>query len=349
MKVAWFAPEPYDVVQELRQSDAMALFDRHRAHDFVWQHFTSPFDTTVFELGDTDRYDFVWPYLFHYPGILLLRATTLQHSRGAWLTSQRRHAHLRAERAFSGWNFLRAPMLASRLVVVHDDGVARELREDFPDLRVWVVPVGAAAPAVQPADGDVRFHVTGPRRDVADRAAARAHDAGTGIIVVSGMDTVRRGDVVIALEWPPSGGPPQEALRAMSAGLPTVVLETESVAAWPTLDAQTWQRRGYGDAAPVAISIDPRDEEHSLMLAMRRLATDSALRGSLGAAAAPWAQQHADLRTAAAEWRRILLQSTRIEPLLGRTDLPPHLVEDGTAAARAILRDMGTTVDFLES
>ncbi len=285
MKVAWFAPEPYDVVGELGQSDSIDCFDQRRARDFVWQHFTAPYDATVFELGDTVQHEFVWPYLFHYPGIVMLRATSLQHSRSSSLTLQRRHRHLRAERGFSGWNFLRAPLLASRLVVVHDDVIARELRESFPDLPVRVVPMGAAVPTVLASEGGVRFHVLGSRRDVVDRAAARSRDAGAGTTVIPGMDGVRQSDVVIALEWPPTGGPPVDALRAMAGGLPTIVLETEPVAAWPTLDPQTWQRRGYEDAAPVAISIDPRDEEHSLMLAMRRLAADASLRASLGAAA----------------------------------------------------------------
>jgi hypothetical protein len=30
-------------------------------------------------------------------------------------------------------------------------------------------------------------------------------------------------------------------------------------------------------------------------------------------------------------------------------ELPPHLLDDGTAAARAILREFDVSVDFLES
>ena len=101
----------------------------------------------MFELGDTLQHEFVWPYLFHYPGIVMLRATSLQHSRSSSLTLRRRRRHLRAERAFSGWNFLRAPLLASRLVVVHDDVIAQN-PESFPDLPVRVVPMGAAVPSV---------------------------------------------------------------------------------------------------------------------------------------------------------------------------------------------------------
>jgi hypothetical protein len=347
MKVAWFAPEPNDVIGELGHSTGVDHFDGRRAHHFVWQHFTAPYDATVFELGDSPRYAFIWPYLFHYPGIVVLRATSLQHSRSTRLTLERRHHHLRAERAFSGWNFLRAPLMASRLVVVHDDVVARELREAMPSLRVCVVPVGAVARELLASDGRCRFHEVGARRDVVDRAAARTRNAG-GEIVIGDMATVRTDDVVIALEWPPTGGPPVDALRAMAAGLPTIVLDTEPVAAWPTLDPQTWQRRGYGDAPPVAISIDPRDEEHSLMLAMRRLAVDAALRASIGAAAREWTREHANVETATAEWREVLLKAAQLMPIVSRPDLPAHLVDDGTSLARAVLGELGATVDFLD-
>jgi hypothetical protein len=350
LRVAWFAPEPNDVIRELGQSASVDHFDEGRAHDFVWQHFKTPYDVTVFELGDTEQHDFVWPYLFHYPGIVVLRATSLQHSRSRWLTFQHRHQHLRIERAFSGWNFLRGPLMASRLVVVHDDIAARELLEPMPSLRVSVLPVGTASSELPASDGRSRFHLAGASdREVVDRAAARAREMGVEISVVPGIATLRQDDVVIALEWPPTGGPPVDALRAMASGLPTIVLETESVAAWPTLDPQTWQRRGYVDAAPIAISIDPRDEEHSLMLAMRRLAADPVLRGTLGAAARTWAREHASIETAAVEWRTVLLRASQLAPIISRAQLPAHLVDDGTAAARAILGECGTTVDFFES
>jgi hypothetical protein len=350
VRIAWFAPEPDDVSAELGRSLHVDHVNQQRAHDFVWQQFTAPYDLTLFELGDTAAHTFVWPYLFHYPGVVILRAPSLQHSRGHALRLHQRYQDLRAERAFSGFNFLRAPLAASRLVVVHDPLVAHELQIAFPTLCVRVVPIGAAASEVQPSDGHCRFHVVGARRDVVDRAAARARNAGVAVTVVAGMDHVTPDDVVIALEWPPSAAPPIDGVRAMAAALPTVVLETEAVAAWPTLDPQTWQCRGYsGDAAPVAVSIDPRDEEHSLMLAMRRLGVDARLRTSLGRAAAAWAHAFARLDTAAAAWRPVLEEATHCTPLADRTTLPAHLVEDGTATARTLLAEIGVAVDFIES
>jgi hypothetical protein len=190
--------------------------------------------------------------------------------------------------------------------------------------------------------------VTASDRAVAHRAAARARDAGAGIAIAEASDRPREGDVVIALEWPPTGAAPGAALRAMASGLATIVFETESVGDWPTLDPQTWQPRGYlGDAAPIAISIDPRDEEHSLMLAMRRLATAGDLGAGLGAAAAAWTREHASLERAVHAWRDVLLEATQLAPAIDHRELPAHLTADGTERARALLGEMGVAVDFL--
>jgi hypothetical protein len=79
----------------------------------------------------------------------------------------------------------------------------------------------------------------------------------------------------------------------MSAHKPLIVLETTSTADWPALDPQTWQPRGFTLDPPIVVSIDPRDEEHSLMLAIRRLSNDAALRQRLADAAYAWATSHA--------------------------------------------------------
>jgi hypothetical protein len=348
MRLAWFAPQPNDAALELGRVGVVDHFDARRAHDFVWQHFRTPYDLTVFELDDTARHAFVWPYLFHYPGVVLLHANALQHSRNTMLTLARRHQHLRTERAFSGWNFMRAPLTASRLVVVHDAALAREVQEIFPDLQVRIVPPGAAPASVRSSDGPPRFHVVGSRHDGVNRAAARARDGGVHAVVADASEELQQDDVVIALEWPPSGSPLPGALRAMAAGLPVIVFETEAAATWPTLDAQTWQQRGYlGNDPPIAISIDPRDEEHSLMLAMRRLAVDTALRTSLGAAAATWARDHASVERAADAWRAVLAEATTHQPLVIPAELPRHLTADGSDRPRALLNEVGASVDFL--
>ena len=74
----------------------------------------------------------------------------------------------------------------------------------------------------------------------------------------------------------------------MRARKPVVVLETTMTAEWPALDPQSWKPRGFATEAPIVVSLDPRDEEHSLMLAIQRLSTDSELRTQLADAAHRW-------------------------------------------------------------
>ncbi|HTM02952.1 MAG TPA: hypothetical protein VL173_05580 [Vicinamibacterales bacterium] len=356
MKIAWFHRDP--VMPAIDASDAAdvasALTDEHhidrvtaaRAHDFVWQHARQPYDLTIFELGDTPADAFMWPYVFHYPGVLALNARTLERARSATLVKHQRTHHLRAERAL-GWNLLRAPLLASRLVVVRDAAAADELREAHPGIEVRTVPIGVRPLAIQPPAESLRFVITGNRQDVAARAAARARAAGLPIVLTTGADPLPAGDTVVALEWPATGAAPVAALRAMASGLTAIVFETEATAVWPTLDPQNWQPRGYRtEAAPIAVSIDPRDEEHSLMLAMKRLSADAGLRTDLATAARAWAWQHASVRAAAEAWKAVIDDAVRRPPPAAPADLPPHLTADGTSRARTLLAGMGVEVDL---
>jgi len=350
VRLAWFAPRPDDIALELAKTHAVDQFDAGRAHDFVWQHFRSPYDLTVFELADSPAHEYVWPYLVRYPGVLILRANSVQQSRTEALSLHQRRQHLRAERAFGGASLLRAPLVASRVVVVHDEAVARDIRDEFSGVEVRVLPVGVIPPTVTSSGHAIRFRYLVPQPEIVERAAARAREGGAHIDTTPGLADLRSGDVVIALEWPPTGAPSIDALRAMAAGLPVIVFETEAVAGWPTVDPQTWQPRGYGNSGPpIAISIDPRDEEHSLMLCMRRFATDATLGAELGRAARTWARAHASAETAATAWERALRDAVARQPPASRGELPPHFLDDGTTTARATLREFGVTVDFLES
>jgi hypothetical protein len=344
--------DPADIFVELARHHHVDRLDRSNAHDFVWRHFRAPYDLTVFAVADTAAHQFIWPYMFHYPGLLVLHAASLHRSRAAMLVRERRAADLRRERAFSGWTMLRAPLAAARLVVVHDEEVARELREEHPDVEVRVVPLGVQGMPTAPRAPTARVHgvlnvaVTAGDRQVVTRAVERARAAGANVGLVGDEHLA---DVVVALEWPPTGAPPLAALRAMAAGTPVVVFETLATAAWPALDPQTWQSRSYGPAeTPIAITIDPRDEEHSVMLSLRRLAADAALRASLGDAARTWTGTYANPRATAAAWEAVLGEAVQRAPRPHPANWPAHLTADGSARARAILGDIGAHVDFLE-
>jgi hypothetical protein len=183
------------------------------------------------------------------------------------------------------------------------------------------------------------------------RAAQRARDAGANLELL--LDTpparmVREADVMLAMRWPPTGEPAMAALLGMSAGLPVILFEDAITAAWPALDPQTWQPRSSAPGEPsIAVSIDPRDEEHSLMLAMRRLTADPELRADLGAAAHAWWRAHATAARAADVWNTILQEAATLEPPGLPADWPAHLHADGSERARKTLASFGVRVDFL--
>jgi hypothetical protein len=137
--------------------------------------------------------------------------------------------------------------------------------------------------------------VPAARADVLHRAIARAREAGASAVASGGEpieQALRDADVVVSLAWPAGDGMQAAALAAMAARIPVIVLESTHTADWPALDPQTWTPRGFGSDAPIVVSLDPRDEEHSLVLAILRLSSDANLRAQLVDAADRWRQEH---------------------------------------------------------
>jgi hypothetical protein len=273
-----------------------------------------------------------------------------------------------------GWPLLRVPLLASRLAVVADDGWREALQRTHPDARIRYAPVGIAAPPIASSAGTASADMTeapprnqGPARamrvaavdgkavEVVDRAITRATSPEAPIERLSDADVRQMlsraavcTDVAVALGRPALGISVAAALTAMAAGLPTIVAETETTAAWPALDPQSWQPRGYGaGTAPALVSIDPRDEEHSLVLALRRLATDTTLRRALGAGGRAWWAAHHTVAHAETAWNRVLHEAAALAAPPQPADWPAHLTADGTERARAILGELGLDLDAL--
>lgn len=364
MRVAWFRARPAAegaelddtplLLDELRGTHEVVVYDERTGHDFVWQHARRPFDLPVYELNDSTAAAFVWPYVLHYPGLLRLRSASLDASRRRALHRERRLDDFRAEQAAGGAT--RIPVLASRLVAVADPYLADTLQDECPGARIRHAPL-CAPPGVSPAAAatpasPVIGMIDTTRLSAVERAAARARDAGSRFelsLHPPRPDAVSRCDVVVVLPWPSSGEPPVAALLGMAASRCVVVYETAATAGWPALDPQTWQARGLlPGQEPIVVSIDPRDEEHSLMLAFRRLADDPALRQRLGTAAHGWWQSHATPPAAAAVWRQLLDEAAGLPPPARPAEWPPHLYADGTGRARALLAELGVEVDFLD-
>jgi hypothetical protein len=170
---------------------------------------------------------------------------------------------------------------------------------------------------------------------------ARANGAAVDLLTGSPPDVLREAHAICAVEWPPREGSTTAALLGMAAGKPVVVLEVEGTAGWPALDPQTWRARGVDDRPPIVVSVDPRDEEHSLMLAFARLAADAGLRAALGAAGAAWWRTHATLEHAVEAWERMLAEEPAAAPHARRP-------ADHSEGLRDTLADFGVSVDFLD-
>ena len=368
MKLAWFRPRPLDraeyfdetaaLIAQLRSTHDITVFTADNAHDFVWMHFRAPYDLCIHELDDTAAHQFIWPYLMHYGGILLLNTLTLNDSRSSALAREGRTADYRAEFAFShSWAMLRAPLLAARLVLVAHAATAVALQDEYPEARVRFAPTGVReVQGVQEVQrvqekSTVTFGVLDRGRlGIVERALQRARDGGAAAALMtdaSPAHVLQHADVILALRWPTSGEPLTPAIAGMAAGKPVVVYEIETTADWPALNPQTWQPRGLSGDAPIVVSVDLRDEEHSLMLAIRGLATDQTMREQLGGAARTWWRAHGTVAHAADAWQPILLEAISLVPPARPADWPAHLTADGTEGARAILGEFGESVDFL--
>jgi hypothetical protein len=197
----------------------------------------------------------------------------------------------------------------------------------------------AAVPALRPhvtPDGPARVGLVGRRASApVARAVARARDLGARLDLLEDQPPPTDCDIVLALAWPSGGESLAPALAAMAAGRPVVVYEVEATAGWPALDPQTWRPRGPGTERPVVVSIDVRDEEHSLLLAIRRLADDATLRAQLGANARAWWEQHGTIEGAAREWERLIVAA------MAAPQSPPATPADGTAHLRTVLERFG--------
>jgi glycosyltransferase involved in cell wall biosynthesis len=449
MRLAWFSPVPpvptgiaacsadllaalsadYEIDTYVDES-AFAMASAHppagsmrirSAHDFVWRHRQTPYDLTIFQLGNSSHHDYIWPYLFRYPGLTVLHDVHLHHARAAALLRTRRAADYRAEfsaaepdtsadaaeLAVAGfdshlyymWPMTRLVARASRMVAVHTPWTAVDLRERAPGAAIDTIRLGHGALVTPECAGAARARVAARHGIASDAvlfgcfggltpdkripqvlsafaallpyapgarlllvgAAARHYDVAADVAarglqrstVITGYvetdealtEYIAACDVTLNLRWPTAREVSGPWLRCLAAGKPTVIVDLAHVDV-PALDPRTWQEIGTASgeprAAPVCVAIDIVDEDHSLRLALRRLALDAELRAALGRAAAGWwLREHAPERMFE-DYRRVIpLAMARRAP---RPDLPAHLVDDGDRTLRRLLQPFGAAV-----
>jgi glycosyltransferase involved in cell wall biosynthesis len=444
-RLAWFSPMPpvrsgvatysTDLVRRLSDSYDIDVFVSERpdddgrtggpvtlrsAHEFVWRHRQRPYFLAVYQLGNSSHHEYMWPYLFRYPGLVVLHDARLQHARAAMLLRAKRADDYRVEfvashpdtspdlaelavkgfdnQLYYSWPMTRLVVQASRAVAVHARSIAEDLAIHRPGGCIEVVRLGHGTSSVDTAaaagvrarhgipEGCVLFGCFGglsPEKRVPEilRAFAwlRARTPGVHLLLAGGspdpgalLAEVRqlglessttltgyldRGDdldaciaatdVALTLRWPTAREISGPWLRCLALGKPTVMMQLAHLADVPALDPRDWQPIGGArvrgedgaGADPVAVAVDLLDEEHSLRLAMQRLAIEAPLRASLGHAAQQYWRVRHSIEGMVEDYRRIIprVAARAAVPVA----LPGHLINDGDGRLRTLLEPFG--------
>jgi glycosyltransferase involved in cell wall biosynthesis len=196
-RIAWFSPVPpstsgiaaytSEVVPLLdTRLGAIDLYDERAAQHFVWRNRRQPYDLVVYQLGNASCHDFMWAYLFRYPGLVVLHDAQLHQSRALSLLRRlepRRDdyfaelaanhpaapAHL-GELVAAGlggslfhlWPMVTLVLRRARVTAVHSLRLAGALSEHVPGAHVEAIRMGVTEV------GDVPGHTAQrpPLRDV---------------------------------------------------------------------------------------------------------------------------------------------------------------------------------------
>lgn len=205
MRIAWFSPLPpgtsgiaaysAELLPLLRVHHEIEVFvDRdplgdergvRNAHDFVWAARRRPYDLVVYQLGNASCHDYMWAYLFRYPGLVVLHDAQLHQARALWLTKRwkpRTDDYLAEFEAnhpdappsigllvaaglggtlYHHWPHVKLVLESARLAVVHNRRVMLELRASYPAAAIDAIEMGVADPTPtgegrQVHAGDVR-------------------------------------------------------------------------------------------------------------------------------------------------------------------------------------------------
>jgi glycosyltransferase involved in cell wall biosynthesis len=138
------------------------------SHDFIWKHVMRPYDLIVYQLGNAMCHSFMWPYLFRYPGLVVLHDAQLHHSRAQMLLVQGRRDDYMAEfdanhpgapeglarlfmenlagAAYYLWPMVNLVVERARIAAVHSPRVAEHLAAQC-GRDVAAIRMGVADPA----------------------------------------------------------------------------------------------------------------------------------------------------------------------------------------------------------
>jgi glycosyltransferase involved in cell wall biosynthesis len=215
-----------------------------------------------------------------------------------------------------------------------------------------VAPIIRAFAAARQWAADARLLFAGaidpllPLDDLLDSFGVRGVTHLAGRLDDAGFDdAVAACDVGLNLRWPTAREMSGPWLRMLAAGLPTVVVDSVHHTDIITLDPRTWRcHEPLQTLAPnpepqaVAVAIDILDEDHSLRLAMRRLASDAEFRQSLGGTAQRYWESNHTVERMADEYNRVIAKAMTLDA--PDVALPDHLRPEPQAHANRIIHEV---------
>lgn len=245
-------------------------------------------------------------------------------------------------------------------------------RHDIPDDAVLFLSLGTITPekriaeairqlaAIADAVPHARLLLAGAATPHFDAMAQAAAHGIADRVRIAGFiphdalaDYMEAADVCLSLRWPTSRETSAAWLRCLAAGRPTIVTDLAHTTDVPAYDPRGWavmhsparhvDRDGWPLAAePACVAIDLLDEEHSLQLAMQRLATDPFLRERLGHAARALWRERFTLEAMASRYVDVLNEvSAAPVPADVLHELPSHFSSTHMELTTRVLGDMG--------
>lgn len=223
MRIAWFSPLPptssgiaaysAELLPLLaRHGNEIDVFTAETAADYVWKRRRTSYDLTVYQLGNASWHDYMWAYVFRYPGVVVLHDAQLHQARALALTRRwvpRPHDYVEEFRAnhpeapievtnlviaglggalYHLWPMIRLVVERARLVIVHNRLLTQDLQQRFPAARFEHVAMGVSDP--------LEHAVSGSQLDEIRMRHGIPHDA-TVVAAYGGVTPEKRIDVLL--------------------------------------------------------------------------------------------------------------------------------------------------------
>lgn len=348
----------------LHHARAAFLLRERRAADyraeFAWNHPDVPRDAAELAVAGLDsRLFYEWPMVRGLMASARLVAThgtaignppsgvrppvRMRLGHGAFVTPENRRAARKRVR--------------EQYAIADDEVVFGVFGGLTPEKRI--AQVLGALRAILPYAPSSRLLLSGARAAHFDvDAAIDAHGVRDRVVITGYLpedeltEHLAACDVSLNLRWPSAREISGAWLRALAAGVPTVITDLVHLIDVPSIDPRTWGANvDVGPRPSIAIAIDILDEDHSLRLAMKRLAQDADLRAALGRDGQAFWQREHSLAAMVEDYEKVLgVLKVPKEPevlvpevleVLEVPAVPAHLRSTGEEKLRALLEPFG--------